>query len=470
MIAMPLRRSLRLLLATAALSAAPPALAQQQVGGEFQVNRFTPNTQFASAVAFDQEGDFVVVWSSDGQDGVGLTTGVFARRFAAGGTAQSPDLQVNTFAAGDQTSAAAGMDAKGGFVVVWASPQDGDFSGIFGRRFDAFGTPLAVEFQVNTVTLGLQNQPDVAVEGNGEFLVVWQSTHDGGGTGIFGQRFDAIGTPFGAEFQVNRYTAGDQRRPALEVETDGDFMVIWDSDGQDGSAHGVFARRFNLFASPVGTEFQLNSYTVGDQFGGKIALDGDGDGMAVWISTDQDGSGSGIFGRRFTSAGQVEGLEIQVPVVTANDQGGPNLAASAGGFVVVWEGGGGQDGSLDGIFARRFNTSGSALGGALQVNTFTTDSQSLPRVAAVAGEFAVVWSSSADQDGDGSGVFGQRFGATLSIDVDGDGATLPLTDGLLILRSAFGFTGNTLIAGAVNVTGCTRCTAPAIEAYLDTLF
>jgi hypothetical protein len=54
-------------------------------------------------------------------------------------------------------------------------------------------------------------------------------------------------------------------------------------------------------------------------------------------------------------------------------------------------------------------------------------------------------------------------------DVDGDGEVDPLTDGLLILRFAFDFTGATLVSGAVDQANCTRCTAAAIEAYLRAL-
>ena len=54
-------------------------------------------------------------------------------------------------------------------------------------------------------------------------------------------------------------------------------------------------------------------------------------------------------------------------------------------------------------------------------------------------------------------------------DIDGDGEQLPLTDGLLLLRFLFGFTGDTLTAGAVDLVDCTRCSAAAIEAYLESL-
>ena len=54
-------------------------------------------------------------------------------------------------------------------------------------------------------------------------------------------------------------------------------------------------------------------------------------------------------------------------------------------------------------------------------------------------------------------------GATL--DIDGNGEVEALTDGLLALRSLFGFTGATLVDGAVDV-GCSRCTDDLVEIYL----
>jgi hypothetical protein len=56
-------------------------------------------------------------------------------------------------------------------------------------------------------------------------------------------------------------------------------------------------------------------------------------------------------------------------------------------------------------------------------------------------------------------------GAGRMLDVDGNGAVGPLTDGLLAQRYAFGFRGAVLIASAVG-PGCQRCNAAMIEAYL----
>ena len=55
--------------------------------------------------------------------------------------------------------------------------------------------------------------------------------------------------------------------------------------------------------------------------------------------------------------------------------------------------------------------------------------------------------------------------ADSELDIDGDGEAKPLTDGLLLIRYLFGFSGDSLISGAIG-DGATRDTADAVEAYI----
>jgi CheY-like chemotaxis protein len=48
----------------------------------------------------------------------------------------------------------------------------------------------------------------------------------------------------GPEFQVNTYTTGIQRYPAVAMADSGDFVVVWHSRDQDGSGWGIFGQRF----------------------------------------------------------------------------------------------------------------------------------------------------------------------------------------------------------------------------------
>ena len=56
--------------------------------------------------------------------------------------------------------------------------------------------------------------------------------------------------------------------------------------------------------------------------------------------------------------------------------------------------------------------------------------------------------------------------ADSQLDIDGDGESKPLTDGLLLIRYLFGFSGDSLISGAIG-GGAERDTAEEVEAYIE---
>ena len=287
--------------------------------------------------------------------------------------------------------------------------------------------------------------------------------------GIFAQRFSNAGAALATEFQVNTHTSNTQNNPVVAAGASGDFVVAWHSVEQDGSGRGVFAQRFSSAGGALASEFQVNSYTNGHQGYAAVAAGASGDFVVVWHSDSQDGYSNGIFAQRFSSAGTALASEFQVTTHTTDAQQFPMVAAGTDGdFVVAWESLN-QDGSNFAVFARSFSSAGVPLASEFQVNTYTESIQRYPQVgAAASGNFVVAWESYG-QDGSDFGIFAQRFASPKLIDIDGDGAVLALSDGILLLRFTFGFTGNVLTVGAVNLAGCTRCNAAAIEAYLKTL-
>ena len=67
--------------------------------------------------------------------------------------------------------------------------------------------------------------------------------------------------------------------------------------------------------------------------------------------------------------------------------------ADDGSFVAVWQSGGNLDGNGEGIFAQRFDANGVTLGDEFLVNTTTTGNQTAPAIAmsGATGDFVVVW-------------------------------------------------------------------------------
>ena len=68
--------------------------------------------------------------------------------------------------------------------------------------------------------------------------------------------------------------------------------------------------------------------------------------------------------------------------------------------------------------------------------------------------------------GSSEAIAGYLTDADLELDIDGDGESKPLTDGLLLIRYLFGFSGDSLISGAIG-TGAERDTAEEVEAYIQ---
>ncbi|HEX9639125.1 MAG TPA: flagellar hook associated protein, partial [Acidobacteriota bacterium] len=178
--------------------------------------------------------------------------------------AGAAEFQVNEYTTSVQRAPAISNDSAGGLVIAWqSSGQDGSYSGIFARRFDSMGNASGAEFEVNQFTTGAQSYPAISHDSSGRFVVVWQSYgQDGAFSGIFARRFDSAANPLGAgEFQVNQFTTENQYHPAISHDPTGGFFIVWDSF-QDGSTTGVFGRRFDSDGNPVGAEFQINQYTT----------------------------------------------------------------------------------------------------------------------------------------------------------------------------------------------------------------
>ena len=397
-----------------------PRLARTQQGApqgpEFRVNTYITSNQLYPTVARASGGNFVVVWTSNTQDGSGL--GIFGQRFLASGAPLGPEFRVNTYTTGSQYLGVVASDPAGNFVVVWTSVgQDGPSLGAFGQRFAATGAPLGPEFRVNAFTTSDQALPRPAMDSAGNFVVTWISyQQDGSSWGAYAQRFNASGAPVGAEFRVNTYTTGAQYRPTVASDSTGNFTIVWDSP-QDGSLRGIVGQRFSSTGAPVGTEFRVNTFTTSSQYLPVIAADPAGDFVVAWMSYLQDGDLTGVFAQRFAASGAPAGPEFQVNLFTPSYQVVPSAAMDASGhFVVTW-GSYGQDGSSYGVFGRRFLNTGAPQGPEFQINTFTTLGQNRPTVAADAlGNFVVTWDSQV-QDGSLLGVFGQRYGQIVPVEL-----------------------------------------------------
>src|SRR6185369_6612973 len=195
------------------------------------------------------------------------------------------------------------------------------------------------------------------------------------GTSIQGQRFDGTGAPLGSQFQVNTYTTTYQQAPRVAAAPTGEFVVVWmggGSIGNDTSGFIIAAQRYDATGSPQGGEFQVNTYTTGDQYGPSVAIDGAGNAIVVWNSVGSAGTdtiGASVQAQRYDSAGTPLGGQFQVNTFTTGSESSASVAADASGnFLVAWTGRGGPQPTDTIIEAQRFDAQGAPVGGEFRVN------------------------------------------------------------------------------------------------------
>jgi len=285
------------------------------IGGELIVNSFTAGFDVYPSVAAGPAGEFVVGWTSGSSDTYGrYYHGVFARPFAADGTPTADEFGVNVSLPGSHYLDGVAMDVAGNFVVVWTEYQEEPYgvyqSRVVARRFDRAGDALGDELTVTDPGVYVAGGT-VAAAADGRFVVAWDQYVPNAPSAddeVRARRFAADGTPIGDELQVNTYTTGVQRRPAVASDAAGNFVVVWRAYGNlDGDDSGVFGRGFASDGAPLGTEFQVNVHTAGDQRFQTIAANAGGEFIVAWTSEggyasspppSQDGSDAGIFARR----------------------------------------------------------------------------------------------------------------------------------------------------------------------------
>ncbi|WP_146347931.1 calcium-binding protein [Phaeobacter marinintestinus] len=431
------------------------------IGGEFQINTYTPDDQFDQVVTALVGGGFVVSWESEGQDGENL--GVIAQVYDATGAAIGAEIAVNETTTGYQYDPRVIALEGGGFVVGWydtslndGSPSTPDYYDVSLRVYAADGTPVTGEFVANDPgdRLAFTNDMSLTALPGGGFLAAWSAKEDrtmvqtfdadgvpvgeeyivelnaglfqgatsaatltdGGyvvawetyNAGIRSVTFSADGTPLSVNAQVTQ--DGDYRpsEPVVTALTGGGYTVTWITYGRDGSSTSVHTRVFDSAGTPTTPEMQVNTTVESLQYLFDVAALVDGGFVATWLSTD-DGSGD-IHAQVFDASGSPVGGEIAVNAQTEGSQTGQSVAAlDNGGFIVTWSSTYDEDGYDYGIYMQAFDADGTKVGDEMLVNTTVDYRQFDPVIETLEnGDFVVTWESE-HQDGDDQGVFGQVF-------------------------------------------------------------
>lgn len=343
--------------------------------------------------------------------------------FSPGGN----DYVIGRALAGDQTSPQAAVTATGGYLVWQDNAVNTNGLRIRAQLLNTSlaqsQSPFSVSSVASSANIGDQEKAQVALLKDGGAVFVWQ----GGRYGfqkIYARFYAANGTFLTSDLLVNTYTNNFQINPSVATLADGSVMIVWASDGQDGSLQGIYGQRFSAAGVKLGAEFQINQWTSKNQRTPAVAALANSNFVVVWITELQRSSASvDAYGRVFTPSGLAVGNEFPANADAINMCANPTVAGSPqGGFAVAWSQ---KDGMVRGIenastgfpattksqkswdvYGRLFNANGAAASAAVCLNTQTHGDQFAPKLSTFGRNYLAVWSS-LGQDASREGVFGQ---------------------------------------------------------------
>jgi hypothetical protein len=231
------------------------------LGANFRIDQ-APGTTGATlpAVAADGLGKFWVGWQEDRTGAVGG----YVRRYSAAGVAQGNEWGLPGgagFGSGTAYLPAVAADHNQGAVAVWADNRSGN-DDVYAQRLDASGNLLGREFRVDQGGTGDADDPDVAVDGDNNLIIVWKDTRSGAAH-VYGRRYNSSGAALGADFQIDADPSA--MMPAVATDGNNNLVVAW-------SAGGIIkARRYDANGSPVGDPVTL-AVDLGQYFWPDVAI------------------------------------------------------------------------------------------------------------------------------------------------------------------------------------------------------
>lgn len=236
--------------------------------------------------------------------------------------------------------------------------------------------------------------PKIAINANGDAITVWYQS-DGTQLRIWAKRFTP-GTGWGVP-QIIETNTGDAFEPQIAIDADGNAIAVWYQF--DGALFNVWSNRFTP-DSGWGTPELIETSNDSPAIDPQIAMDAGGNAVAVWMQFD--GTRYNLQANRFTSSSGW-GIAQLIETDNAGEAVEPRMAMNANGdAIVVWYQ---FDGTRYNIWANRF-TSASGWDIAQLIETDDGDA-GYPQIAIDAnGNAIAVWHQ---YDGAHNNIWSSRF-------------------------------------------------------------
>ncbi len=243
--------------------------------------------QHSASVALNSQGDMVITWQSDEAG----NEGVYARLFDMTSATTGNEVQTSliTVASGtSQLNPSVDINSEGKFVIAWKLNTD-----VYAQLFDENSDKRGSQFKINTFN---SQFPVVAIQDSGNVLVAYRVGMFA--EGIWVRQFGEDGIEIGTPTKVSSNSS--DTAPSIAKGLDGNFIVVYEGTG-DGGGKGVFVQKYDFNKNAIGSQFQINETIIGNQQAASVAMLDLNNYVVVW-SGNGSGDSDGVFARQFNTA------------------------------------------------------------------------------------------------------------------------------------------------------------------------
>lgn len=343
-------------------------------------------------IAIDNNGNALAVWDQS-VPGARL---IYANRYTAVTNRWGVPVVLSSSPTATDTDPAIAMDADGNAVAVWVGSNGGQ---IVASTYTAIGNSWALPLAIANPGPNIKSRPKVAVDGNGRGIAVWEERSTTLVTSVLSARYRAGSWSGLSSVETSNDNAFS---PQIAVNANGVAQVTWQqlSNGQQS----VWANRINTNTTTGtwGTAVLLETDDVGPATNPQIGVDGDGNAVAVWEQSD--GTRFNIYSNRYTAATSSWGTAVLLET-DAGSAGAPQIAVDdAGNAVVVWQQ---VESARNNIVANRYAVATGTWGTATLIETDNSGAAIRPQVAVdVNGNAVSVWQI---RQGTQDSIYANRF-------------------------------------------------------------
>jgi len=247
-------------------SDAPVVIPAKAWGTAELIEADTGNAEYPQ-IAFDPDGNAIAVWEQRDNNGIMC---IYSNRYdSTTGWGTAEDIDMTNFHAFEPQI---GIDSYGNALVVWRQGTNND---IYSNRYDSttgWGTPMRIESVNNP-----GNEPQIAINSDGNAIAIWTQDNQY----VYSNRYDS-GTGLWDTEVLIETDAGNADSPQVAIDPDGNAIVVWRQD--DGTSYSIYSRRYTS-GTGWGTA-ELIENNDGNAYEPQVAIDPDGNAIAVWQQDD----------------------------------------------------------------------------------------------------------------------------------------------------------------------------------------